>query len=109
MAKAVVLAYWVFFILLVAGCDSTTSPYNCRVLGVDVPDGAEITGEIVEEHFLDQPATQAACLSPFSKRYGCAIPINVGRYVLIAVNEKVMAHERCHALFEVRGHVGDDR
>ena len=90
--------------MLLVGCKSP-SPADCRAAGVAVKDGAKVTGEIVEENMGTPQQVRAICQSPFEARYGCAMVVFPGEYVIWYVDDQVAkTHEICHGLYETKEH-----
>jgi len=112
---------WILVIAsLLYGCsealDEPLTPFQCRVTGVDVPDDAEVTGEILSvSYYEEMEDLKIACKKPFSMvEYGCAIPVNVDQYEIHVLLVPVVPqppyntienHERCHAGYQTRKHV----
>ena len=87
---------------LLAGCAT-----DCQFHGVDVSKDAPQTGRIVAEYIVDQEQIAARCMSPFHQLSGCTIPIAPHEYIIYSIDHpRVLAHERCHALFETAAHSG---
>ena len=75
----------------------------CREVGVDVANGALITGQIVEMNVADAQKVQAVCQSPFAPKLGCTMPVAPHEYVIWVTDyPRVIVHEQCHALFEAK-------
>ncbi len=92
------------FLLLTSCATAPVTPHDCRQVGVNVPDGAEVTGRIVGQNIADAATVKARCQCPFRVKHGCTLAVNEGEYVIWAVDDaRVLAEEQCHALFEV-GH-----
>lgn len=107
----------ILFAVLLAGCSVTPqqvgylSPAQCRAYGVEVPDGAQITGEVVHSEFGTLADIERECGGPAS---GCTKAANVpmimfpaidGKYAVYYADHKcVPEHEMCHAWYELRGH-----
>ena len=91
-------------VVLLAGCALT--PYECRTVGVDVPDSAEKTGTIVSEQTGTPAEVKAKCMKPFTNDdKGCAIPVGEHQYKLWYIADgNIRDHERCHAKFETKAH-----
>ena len=90
-------------LLALAGCDfDTPLPQRCDELGVAVGPDDQITGKIVAEHVADLDTVRARCQDTLTKeKFGCAIPVNEGEYVLWYVDDpNIRDHERCHGLYE---------
>ena len=86
------------------------SPELCRDFGVDVPDGSEATGRIVEYHIADQRTVNARCQRPFGSVRGCAIPVNEDEYVIYVIDSPVARlHEECHSLHQTKEHVKEQQ
>jgi hypothetical protein len=80
------------------------SPALCRSHGVDVTD-QQPTGQIVEYHIADRSTVSARCQRPFSKVYGCAIPVMEDQYIIWVVDSySARTHEECHAIYQVAQH-----
>jgi len=100
--------------LMLVGCSAypmlfaPPSPALCRSHGVDVADGATVTGRIVEFDYVRQEDVLRECagVSP----YGCAIRVGVDRYRIVVgddPNHSVRTEEECHALYQVARHTGE--
>ena len=97
---------WLLPLLLLTGCGMDVPfPERCQRVGVAVADNDTITGTIITEHTGTVEKVSIECRSPFKPKYGCAIPINDGEYVLWYVDTpENRDHERCHALYEEPRH-----
>lgn len=99
------LSLLILTLILLTACSTDPTPAMCRDVGVAVPDGAEITGTIVEKNIGTLDEVSRMCRSPWHLNAGCALPVAPGRYVLWMVeDETVIRHEYCHALYEERRH-----
>lgn len=108
--------------LIMAGCGpsleelNTLTPAECQVLGVDVPDGSEPTGIIVDtKHTVNFPIIGMEKYCGDVKASGCVTdadnpgpdnwPAENGRYFVVFNDVKCTPkHEACHALFETWSH-----
>jgi len=92
MTRPVIAALVVVFL-----CACAPSPQQCRDIGVDVPDGAKPTGEIVEEHILAEDDVRELCAG----YRGCAIQVGIDKWVIISVDDLTLRqHEACHAYYQ---------
>lgn len=100
-------------LILSACATADLTPKDCRYYGVDVPDGAEVRGVIVEENYADIQKVSAVCQRPFKPVRGCALAVWPGygdtpsEWVLWAVDEYSMQHEICHGLYATKEHMGN--
>ena len=87
-------------VVLLAGCAT-----DCQFHGVDVPPDGTQTGRIMAEYIVGPEQIAAKCRSPFTQLYGCTIPIAPNEYLIYSIDHPgVLAHERCHALYETVKH-----
>jgi len=97
-----------WLVIFLVGCDlNVPLPSRCQKVGVNVPDGAKITGKIDHEAVKGLNEVRILCQDRLTQeKYGCAVAVNEGEYVLyyIAHRPDIRDHERCHALYEVFGH-----
>jgi hypothetical protein len=95
------------------------TPFQCRVNGVNVPDGTEITGSVHKEISLtDLSDIRRQCRKPFGPIiYGCVLSWTPGVYVIVyqytsqvpwgaLTYKNPRSHEQCHAYYEVFTHIG---
>ena len=93
-------AGWLGALISLSGCAT-----DCQFHGVDVARYATPTGRIVAEYIVEPEQIAGRCMSPFRQLYGCTIPVAPNEYVIYSINDPgVLAHERCHALFETATH-----
>lgn len=80
------------------------SPKLCREFGVDVPDGAEVTGEIIRYEIVPPSEITGKCQGYRS----CAIPVIDNLWEIYTIDDTgVRVHEECHALYQERNHTTD--
>jgi hypothetical protein len=107
-------------ILFLFGCSEDLSepltPFQCRVIGVDVKDGTSISGNVSQVRYYNTMAeVKADCQRPFSMlEYGCAIPLAPKEYLIVVLKipdttykpsyNTIENHERCHAYYETKRH-----
>lgn len=80
------------------------SPIACRLTGVDVAEGAQPTGKIVDRFEHSKGMARAVC---GKGTVGCAIQVREGEYEIHYEPSElqwIALHEMCHALYEQRGH-----
>jgi hypothetical protein len=80
-------------------------PDVCRAVGVHVPDGAQVTGEVRTEAALDYMALQVVC-GLDEPVLGCARQVTgTNKWdVYYLPIEQIMVHERCHAQYQTIEH-----
>ena len=107
--------------LALAGCATPytvlvpPSPAYCRDVGnVAVPDGAPVTGQIVEYHLTDGRGVWEGC--KWQSGRGCAVKVDGGYAIYVRDDGtypddqvfRTRVEEECHALYEVAEHVSAD-
>ena len=84
--------------------EPVVSPLACRLTGVDVAEGAQPTGKIVDRFEHAGGMAEAVC---GAGTLGCTIQVSKGEYEIHYERselEWVALHEMCHALYEQRSH-----
>jgi hypothetical protein len=91
---------------------SNMTPAECRTYGVDVPQGAQVTGTIISSNMVTLMTTGRICGNSAA---GCAVaegweapflfPSPTHRYDIYYTETRCDApHEACHAMYEAWSH-----